>query len=125
MKINARQLSRLVLEVVKDTHGRFDTSDVDADLDASDPTMLDPDTAIEIDEGHDDSAPRMSAALPEEDASYVLHELAGGVAHLLEMVDSIESSPAAMARLNALQTQVSEAIDEIEEMAALDDERQI
>ena len=57
MKISARCLSRLVLEAAKDVHGRFDISDVDADMDAEDPSMIDPEAAFEIDEGPDDDRP--------------------------------------------------------------------
>lgn len=146
MKISARRLSRLVFEVAKDVHGRFDTSDVDADMDAEDPSMVDPEAAFEIDEGLDDDRPwdtsdveghddveqedvshRSTADADEDDpqanVSYMLGELADGIAYLEQMIGSIEGSAVASERLYKLQMHVAAAIDEIERISSLDDER--
>lgn len=146
MKISARCLSRLVLEAAKDVHGRFDTSDVDADMDVEDPSMVDPEAAFEIDEGLDDDRPWDTsdaegyddveqedvshgsiADADEEDPSanisYMLDELADGIAYLEQMISSIESSAGAAECLHKLQMHVAAAIDEIEKISSLDDER--
>lgn len=120
MKISARRLSSLILEASNDVHNRFDFSDVNADIDLEDPAMIDPDDADEIDEGHDGG---VEVDVDGADVSYALSELADGIAYLEQMLGSIEHSPRAVARLYELQAQVTDAIDEIEKMVALDDER--
>jgi len=132
MKISARCLSRLVLEAAKDVHGRFDISDVDADMDAEDPSMIDPEAAFEIDEGYDDieqegvshgSIADADEDDPQANVSYMLGELADGIAYLKQMISNVAGSAGAAECLHKLQMHVADAIDEIEKIASLDDER--
>jgi uncharacterized protein YajQ (UPF0234 family) len=113
MKISARRLTRIVREAARDVHSRFDVSDVQADMDDDDPTMLPSDAASEIDE---DAS--LDGNVASDDASYALGDIAARIEFLKKNYEQqITANAKAMQALDDLRIYVADAARTIEGLA--------
>lgn len=112
MKISARRLTRIVREAARDVHSRFDVSDVQADMDDDDPTMLPSDAASEIDE---DAS--LDGNVASDDASYALGDIAARIEFLRNYEQQITANAEAMQALDDLRIYVADAARTIEGLA--------